>query len=40
MQVFFGAELLETVPCDKEHPSFKLLIGRLFNAGVSRKALQ
>ena len=40
IHVFFGAEPLETVPWDQNRPAFKLLLGRLFNAGISRKALR
>lgn len=40
IHVFFGAEPLETIPWDRHNPAFKLLLGRLFNAGISRKALR
>ena len=40
LHVYYGAELLEVVPDDREHPTFKLLIGRLYNAGVSARGLQ
>ena len=39
LQVFFGAALLETVEDDREHPSFKLLLARLYNAGVKPKSI-
>lgn len=34
LHVYYGAELLEVVPEDRGHTAFKLLVGRLFNAGV------
>jgi hypothetical protein len=37
--VFFGAELLEVVPEDKNNPQFKLLIAGLYNAGIKAKTL-
>jgi len=40
LHVYYGVELLEVVPDDHEHPTFKLLIGRLYNANVSARALQ
>lgn len=40
LHVYFGAELLEVVTEDREHPAFKLLVGRLYNAGVKALALQ
>jgi len=40
LHVYYGAELLEVVPEDRDHPAFKLLVGRLYNAGVKALALQ
>jgi hypothetical protein len=40
LHVYYGAELLEVVPEDRQQPAFKLLIGRLFNAGVKQVTLQ
>jgi len=40
LHVYYGAELLEIVPEDRQHPAFKLLVGRLHNAGVKGLALQ
>ena len=40
LHVYYGAELLEVVPEDRRHPAFKLLIGRLYNAGVKGLALR
>jgi len=40
LHVYYGAELLEVVPEDRQHPAFKLLVGRLYNAGVKALALQ
>jgi len=40
LHVYYGAELLEVVPEDHRHPAFKLLLGRLYNAGVKAVTLQ
>lgn len=40
VHVYYGAELLEVVPEDSQHPAFKLLVARLYNAGVKAVALQ
>jgi hypothetical protein len=40
VHVYYGAELLETVADDREHTAYKLLVGRLYNAGVNREALR
>lgn len=37
--VYFGAALMEVVPEDKSNPEFKLLIARLYNAGVKAKSI-
>ena len=37
--VFFGACLFEVVADDPQNPAFKLLFARLYNAGVSPKAI-
>lgn len=37
--LFYGAELLESFPEDPEHFSLRLCAGRLYNAGLPRKAL-
>ena len=39
LYVFWGALLLETVPNDKNSPGFKLLLGRLYNSGMTAKNL-
>lgn len=39
LYVFFGAALLEVVAMDESNPAFKLLIARLYNAGVNAKSL-
>jgi hypothetical protein len=39
LNVFFGASLMEVVPGDKSNPEFKLLIARLYNAGVKAKSI-
>jgi len=40
MHVYYGCRIAEVVPEDRGHPAFKLLIGRLFNAGVKGVALR
>lgn len=40
LHVYYGAELLEVIPEDGRHAAFKLLVGRLFNAGVKGTALR
>lgn len=40
LHVYYGAELLEVVPEDRQHPAFKLLMARLYNAGVKGVGLQ
>ena len=40
LHVYYGAELLEVMPEDRQHPAFKLLVARLYNAGVKVSALQ
>jgi hypothetical protein len=40
LHVYYGAELLEVVPEDRQHPAYKLLVARLYNAGVKGLALQ
>lgn len=40
LHVYYGAELLEVVPQDRQHPAFKLLLARLYNAGVKGVELQ
>jgi len=37
--VYFGGKLLEVVPDNPDHISFKALVGRLFNAGLKRRIL-
>ena len=39
LHVYYGLELLEVVSADRNDPSFKMLVGRLSNAGVSRRVL-
>ena len=34
LHVYYGLELLEVVPDDKESPRFKLMVAQLYNAGV------
>jgi hypothetical protein len=40
LHVYYGAELFEKVPDDREHPQYKLLVARLCNAGVAATRLQ
>jgi hypothetical protein len=40
LHVYYGAELLEVVPEDRQHPAYKLLVARLYNARVKGLALQ
>jgi hypothetical protein len=40
LHVYYGLELLEVVSGDPKEPSFKMLVGRLYNAGLSRTVLQ
>ena len=40
LHVYYGLELLEVVSADRQEPSFKMLVGRLYNAGVSVGVLQ
>ena len=40
LHVYYGLELLEVVSAERNDPNFKLLVGRLSNAGVSRRVLQ
>jgi hypothetical protein len=40
LHVYYGLELLEIVSADPKEPSFKMLVGRLHNAGVSLRVLE
>ena len=40
LHVYYGLELLEIVSADPKAPDFKMLVGRLYNAGVRLKVLQ
>jgi hypothetical protein len=40
LHVYYGLELLEIVSANRNEPSFKMLVGRLHNAGVSLSVLQ
>jgi hypothetical protein len=40
LHVYYGLELLEVVSAERSDPGFKMLVGRLANAGVSRRLLQ
>lgn len=38
--VYYGLELLEVVSAKPQDPNYKLLVGRLYNAGLSVKTLE
>jgi len=40
LHVYYGLELLEVVSADRNDPNFKMLVGRLYNAGLNRRVLQ
>ena len=40
LHVYYGLELLEVVSADPNDPSFKMLVGRLYNAGVGLRVLR
>lgn len=40
LHVYYGLELLEVVSADRNDPNFKMLVGRLHNAGLSLRVLQ
>jgi hypothetical protein len=40
LEIYYGAQLLETVVDDKEHIAFRAAVGRLYNAGLNRAQLQ
>ena len=40
LHVYYGLELLEVVSAERNAPDFKMLVGQLSNAGVSRRVLQ
>ena len=40
LHVYYGLELLEVVSADRNEPSFKMLVGRLYNARLSLRVLQ
>lgn len=40
IHVFYGLELFEIVPDDHEHMGFKMMVGRLYNAGVKVTTLE
>jgi hypothetical protein len=39
IHVYYGAQLLEIVDEDREHPGFKFFIGKMYNSGIPPKAL-
>jgi hypothetical protein len=40
LHVYYGLELLEIVSADRNEPGFKMLVGRLHNAGIRLRVLQ
>jgi len=39
LHVYYGLELMEVIPDQDKHPSYKLLVARLYNAGVKVRVL-
>lgn len=39
LEIYYGTQRLETVVDDKNHISYRACVGRLYNAGLNRKAL-
>ncbi len=39
LEIYYGAQRLETVVDDKNHISYRACVGRLYNAGLNRKTL-
>lgn len=40
LHVYYGGELLEEVADDRQHAQYKLMVARLYNAGVNARILQ
>jgi hypothetical protein len=40
LHVYYGLELLEVVSADRDDPNFKMLVGRLYNAGLKLGVLE
>ena len=40
IHVYYGCELLERVPEDRQHPQYKLLVANLYNAGLKVACLE
>lgn len=40
LHVYYGLELLEVVPADRDDPNLKMLVGRLYNAGLKLGVLE
>jgi hypothetical protein len=40
LHVYYGLELLEVVPAERDDPNFKMLVGRLYNAGLKLGVLE
>jgi hypothetical protein len=40
IHVFYGLELFEVVPAQREHIAYKLLVARLYNAGIRVRTLE
>lgn len=40
IHVYYGLELLEVIPADQDHPAYKMLVARLYNARVKVSALE
>lgn len=39
LQIYYGAQLLETIPSNRDHINYRAAVGRLYNAGLNRKKL-
>ena len=39
LHVYYGLELLEVLPVDRAHPAYRLLVARLYNAGLRVQTL-
>lgn len=39
LHVYYGLELLEVLPSDRAHPAYRLLVARLYNAGLRVQTL-
>jgi hypothetical protein len=40
IHVYYGLEILEVIPADRNHPAYRMLVARLYNAGVKVSVLE